>query len=213
MPEDPGCRQPSELPVLVSAAQLQQHVMGLSSEIARDHSAGQVLCVVAVMKGALVFLADLVRHLPMPLEIELVNARSYRGAQRQGDVKLLDDVASLPLTGRHILLVDCVLDSGQTLSVIHREIAARAPASLKTCVLLSKSRPRSVDLSPEYVGLTIPDVFVVGYGLDYKNRWRHLPYLAELPEALRRYCRTRSLGPRPSEALRCKEGEAGDMEA
>jgi hypoxanthine phosphoribosyltransferase len=185
MPEDPGRRQRAELPVLVSAAQLRQRVMRLSTEIARDYGADEGLCVVAVMKGALVFLADLVRHLPMPLEIELVNARSYRGAQRQKEVKILNDIASLPLSGRHVLLVDCVLDSGQTLAAFHRQIAARAPASLKTCVLLSKSRPRSVDLSPEYVGLEIPNVFVVGYGLDYENRWRHLPYLAKLPKASR----------------------------
>ena len=139
MPEDLGRRQRVELPVLVSAAQLQQRVIGLSTEIARDYSAGQVLCVVAVMKGALVFLADLVRHLPIPLEIELVNARSYRGAQRQEDVKLLDDLASLPLSGRHVLLVDCVLDSGQTLAVLRREIAARAPVP----------QPRPLEGSPD----------------------------------------------------------------
>jgi len=179
-PHNAGRRQQG-LPVVVSEAEVREMVARLSAEIARDHPDDEVLYVVAIMKGALMFLADLVRHLTMPIEIELVNARSYQGTQRQSEVEILDDVASLPIAGRHVLLLDCVLDSGETLAALRRQVSARAPASLKTCVLLSKARERTTDLRPEYVGRTIPDVFVVGYGLDCGNRWRHLPYVAQLP--------------------------------
>ena len=155
-----------------------------SAAIARDYAAldhpdDEPLVVVAVMKGAVVFLADLVRNLRMPLEIELLQARSYDGKSRR-EVELLDDAAELDLRGRHVLLLDTVLDSGHTLSAVRSALLAGGPARLSTCVLLSKRRPRAVDIVPEYVGMEIPDVFVVGYGLDHDNRWRHLPYVAEL---------------------------------
>ncbi len=139
--------------------------------------------IIAVLKAGVVFLADLIRHLTMPLEIELVNARSYSGTQRQEAVQILDDVSELGLAGRHVLLLDCVLDSGRTLAAVRRAVAQQAPASVKTCVLLRKQRPGAIEIEPEYVGTDIPDVFVVGYGLDCGNRWRHLPFVAELPEA------------------------------
>jgi hypoxanthine phosphoribosyltransferase len=183
MLEEPGDRRRPNLPVLVGEAELGKRVAELAAAITRDHSGDELLVVVAIMKGALVFLADLVRHLAMPLEIELVNARSYVGADREPEVDVISDVAALPVAGRCVLLVDCVLDSGHTLTALRRQIAARSPASLKTCVLLSKDRPRDVAIEPDYTGLEIPDVFVVGYGLDYRNRWRHLPYVAELAPA------------------------------
>ncbi|KPK64912.1 MAG: hypothetical protein AMK73_04510 [Planctomycetes bacterium SM23_32] len=168
------------LTVLVGETEIAARVAELAAAVERDHPPGEPLVIVAVMKGALVFLADLVRRLAMPLRIELVNARSYRGARREATVHILDEVAALPLSGRHVLLLDCVLDSGSTLTALRREIAACGPASLRTCVLLRKAVPREPDVQPEYVGMDIPDVFVVGYGLDHANRWRHLPYVAAL---------------------------------
>jgi hypoxanthine phosphoribosyltransferase len=129
-----------------------------------------------------IFAADLIRRLPMPLEIEFVKARSYRGSE-QREVEILDDVGQLGLTGRHVLLADCVLDSGRTVAALQRRVAACRPASLKTCVLLSKQRPRAAEVEVDYVGLEIPDVFVVGYGLDHNGCWRHLPYLGEHAES------------------------------
>jgi hypoxanthine phosphoribosyltransferase len=170
------------LRVLVGEADLARHVAELATAIGRDYPAGELLLVVSVMKGALVFLADLIRRLPMPIEMELVEARSYRGAERQERVDVLDDLKALPVAGRHVLLVDCVLDSGHTLAAVRQELAALAPASVRTCVLLRKERPGVIGPEPDYVGLSIPDVFVVGYGLDHANRWRHLPYVAELIE-------------------------------
>ncbi|MHC4787630.1 MAG: phosphoribosyltransferase [Planctomycetota bacterium] len=174
------CQCPA-LPALVSKDEIGGCVRDLAAAITRDHPADEGLVIVAIMKGALVFLADLMRHLQMPLEIELVGARSYRGARQQEKVEVLDDVGSVPLRGRHVLLLDCVLDSGRTLSAVREALAARAPASLKTCVLLSKERRREVAIAPEYVGRHIPHVFVIGYGLDCENRWRHLPYVTRLP--------------------------------
>jgi hypoxanthine phosphoribosyltransferase len=159
--------------------EIRARVAELAAAISRDHPDDEPLVVVAIMKGAVVFLADLVRHLHMPLEIELLKARSYDGERRR-EVRILDDAAELDLHGRHVLLLDTVLDSGHTLSAVRNALLAAGPARLSTCVLLSKRRPRSVSIEPEYVGMEIPDVFVVGYGLDHNNRWRHLPYVAEL---------------------------------
>jgi len=164
---------------VVSEDDIRARVSELADAISRDHPDDEPLVVVAVMKGAVLFLADLVRHLRMPLEIELLQARSYDGATRR-EVQLLDDAAELDLRGRNVLLLDTVLDSGHTLGAVRAALLGGGPTRLSTCVLLSKRRPREVDVRPEYVGMEIPDVFVVGYGLDHGNRWRHLPYVAEL---------------------------------
>lgn len=171
-------------PTIVDEAEIRALVRELAAAIAGDHPRGETLIVVATMKGALVLAADLVRQLPMPVEIELLHARSYDGTRRQDDVEVLNDAGELDLSGRHVLLLDCVLDSGRTLAALQQAIAARNPASLKTCVLLRKDRRRAVPIEPDYVGRDIPDTFVVGYGLDCADRWRHLPYVAELPQEL-----------------------------
>jgi hypoxanthine phosphoribosyltransferase len=164
---------------IVGQETLRARVTELARAISRDHPDDEPLVLVAVMKGALVFLADLMRNLSMPLQIELLTARSYEGARRR-EVQVLDDAAELELRGRRVLLVDTVLDSGHTLAAVRDVLLEKGPAGLATCVLLSKRRERDVPIKPEYVGMEIPDVFVVGYGLDHANRWRHLPYLAEL---------------------------------
>jgi hypoxanthine phosphoribosyltransferase len=174
-------RPSPELPVLLGEAEIHQRVAELAVRIAEEHPAGEPLVVLGVMKGAVVFLADLIRRLPMPLEIELVAARSYRGRDRRDEIELLDDVGQLDLSRRHVLLVDCVLDSGSTLAAVRRAVAERGPASVKGCVLLRKDVPRVAGAEAEYVGFDVPDLFVVGYGLDHANRWRHLPYVAALP--------------------------------
>ncbi len=166
---------------IASAEQIRAAVGALADAIARDHPPGETLLIVAVLKGAVIFLADLIRRLPMPLGIEFVRARSYSGTQ-QREIEILDDVCELGLTGRRVLLLDCVLDSGRTLAALQREVARCRPASLKTCVLLGKQRERAAAVEVDYVGLEIPDAFVVGYGLDCDGRWRHLPYLAAIEQ-------------------------------
>jgi hypoxanthine phosphoribosyltransferase len=173
-----GIYGPAALPVLVSEEDIHRHVHRLAASIEQDHGHETPLLVIAVMKGAIVLLADLIRHLPMPLRIELVRARSYSGTRRCGNVEILDDLAPIGITGADVLVVDCVLDSGHTLGALMEAVAAHGPRTVRSCVLLSKDRRRERDVRPEYVGCSIPDVFVVGYGLDCDNMWRHLPYVA-----------------------------------
>ena len=163
---------------VVRRQRIREAVQSLAASIVTDHPADATLVIVAVLKGAVVFLADLVRHLPIPVEIEFVRVRSYNGTCQE-EVTVLDDLVVLPLYNRHVLLLDCVLDKGRTLAALQARILARGPGSLRTCVLLSKQREREMDVRVEYAGVEIPDVFVVGYGLDCDNRWRHLPYVAE----------------------------------
>ena len=170
-----------DLRVILSEERIRTLVAGLAQRIALDHPAGQPLVVLGTMKGALVFVADLIRRLPMRVELELVHARSYSGATRGDHVEILNDVSTMGLTGKHVLVVDTVLDSGQTLLALHAAVAPTRPASLKTCVLLRKARAKAPPVNPEYIGCDAEDVFLVGYGLDHGNGWRHLPYIAELP--------------------------------
>lgn len=133
------------------------------------------LTVMAVLNGALIFTADLVRHLDVPLRIETVRAKSYRGAGTAAGALTLrmDDVTRL--AGRHVLLVDDILDTGRTMQRLRAEVAAQEPASVRIAVLLDKPSRRAVDIEADYVGIELPDVFVVGYGLDFDERWRNLP--------------------------------------
>ncbi len=165
---------------IVSEQEIQDCVCRLAGEILNQCGDDGPLVLVAVMKGALVFLADLIRHLPVPLEIELLRVASYDGTE-QGEVRIASDVSALNVSGRHVLVVDCVLDTGRTLAAVTAALRGRQPLALASCVLLSKRRERVADVDPDYVGMEIPDVFVVGYGLDCADRWRHLPYVAELP--------------------------------
>ncbi len=166
---------------VVTPEHIQEAVAELGEQIVEVSPGPELLVVVAVLKGAVIFLADLVRHLAIPLEVEFVRARSYRGAQQE-EVEVMGDLSALGLEGRAVLLLDCVLDTGRTLSAVQRRVNECGPADLRTCVLFSKRKERSTPVQPDFVGLEIPDVFVVGYGLDHGNRWRHLPYLGAYEE-------------------------------
>jgi len=170
---------------LVTEAGIRQCVRRLAAAIAQEHPAKEPLLVMPVLTGAVVFAAALIRAFPPTLqtEIEPVKARSYSGTRREASVAVQPPVDRLRLAGRHVLLVDCVLDSGHTLAALQDAISARRPASLKTCVLLEKERRRQFPVRVDYVGMRIRDVFVVGYGLDWNGRWRHLPYVAVLPDS------------------------------
>src|SRR5262245_19499136 len=163
--------------VLIPAEQIQQRVAELAREIAPTYR-DQPLTLVGVLTGSLIFLADLVRHLELPVRIGLVQASSYRGAtttagQLHVSRELLPDVR-----GRHVLLLDDILDTGQTLARMVECLRELDPLSVRTVVLLRKRGRQVVPFEPDYTGFDIPDVFVVGYGLDYNDDYRPLRHLA-----------------------------------
>ncbi len=165
--------------VLVSEADLQAKVRELGARITHDY-AGKDLVLISVLKGGFIFLADLCRAITLPLTIDVMAVSSYGpGARPLGVVKILKDLDE-SITGREILVVEDVIDTGLTLSYLLRNLQPRAPASLNVCVLLDKRARRIADLPIAYRGFEIPDKFVVGYGLDFAQQYRNLPFVATL---------------------------------
>jgi hypoxanthine phosphoribosyltransferase len=165
--------------VLISAEQIQERVDELGRQIARDYK-DRPLTIVAVLTGSLMFLADLMRRLDLPLWIALIQASSYRGdATKPGELHVQSDL--LPdLTGRHLLILDDILDTGHTLAYLVRHVGGLKPPTLKTAVLLRKLGRQEEAIEPDYCGFQIPDEFVVGYGLDYNDEYRNLPFIGVL---------------------------------
>lgn len=165
--------------VLLSQPQLHEGVCRLARQIS-EADGDQPLTIVGVLTGSLVVLADLIRQLDMPLRVALVQARSYRGgATTPGALAINPDFAP-DLKGRHVLVLDDIFDTGHTLSKLVAQIKRLEPRSVRTAVLLRKAGRQEVDFHPDYVAFDIPDEFVVGYGLDYHDLYRNLPYLAAL---------------------------------
>ena len=163
--------------VLVPEPQIQQAVARLAAEI-REREGQRPLTVIAVMTGSIIFLADLVRKLDMPLRVGVMQAKSYSGTDR-GSLAINADM--LPeIAGRDVLVIDDIFDTGHTLVEVLALLKDFRPRSLRTAVLVLTRGKQQVSLRPDYVGLEIPDVFVVGYGLDYNDAYRNLPYLAAL---------------------------------
>jgi hypoxanthine phosphoribosyltransferase len=163
--------------ILISAEKIQQRVAELARDIASDYR-GRPVTIVGVLNGSLMFLADLVRHLDLPLRIGFLQASSYRGAvttpdQLRVSPELLPDVRD-----RQVLLLDDILDTGRTLSHLLGHVREQGAAGIKIAILLRKQGRQQIPLEPDYCGFTIPDKFVVGYGLDYNDEFRHLPYVA-----------------------------------
>lgn len=165
--------------MLISAEKIQERVAVLAEQINRDYG-DDSLTLVGVLTGCVLFVADLIRHLRMPLRLGFVQASSYRGtATEPGRLDVFPDL--LPeLRGRHVLLVDDILDTGQTLHHLADCLRQREIASLRIAVLLRKRARQKVDLEPDYCGFEIPDKFVIGYGLDFNDQYRQLPYIAEM---------------------------------
>ena len=150
-----------------------------ASEISRDY-AGRDLLLVGVLKGAVFFMADLMRELTIPCEIDFMAISSYgAGTDSSGVVRILKDL-DLNISGRNVLVVEDIIDSGLTLSYLVRSLTARKPASVDVCALLTKPERREVDVPVRYIGFEIPNEFVIGYGLDYAERYRNLPHVAVL---------------------------------
>jgi hypoxanthine phosphoribosyltransferase len=163
---------------LVSEVQIRDAVERLAAEI-RAREAGRPLTVIGVMTGSIVLVADLIRKLDMPLRVGIVQASSYRGGTQSGD--LIINAELLPeISGRDVLLVDDIFDTGRTLSQLITHLRDLGPSSLRTAVLMLKRGRQEVTMRPDYVAFEIPDEFVVGYGLDYRDLYRNLPYIAAL---------------------------------
>lgn len=164
--------------VLVTEAQLEEAVARLAERITADLADKRPL-LIGVLTGAFVFLADLVRQLDFPLEIDFICARSYGDRTEPGELDILKDVCC-DVAGRHVVLVDDILDTGRTLKALTQLLRERGAASVRTCCLLDKPARREVDFEADYVGIEIPDRFVVGYGLDYARHHRNLPFVGVL---------------------------------
>ena len=175
----PARRDEGVSEVLIDEAALAARIRELGVEVARDY-AGRDLLLICVLKGAIFFLADLMRSIDLPLEIDFMAISSYGAStDSSGVVRILKDLDA-SIEGRDVLIVEDIIDSGLTLSYLVRTLRGRKPASLEICALLTKPSRRQMDVPVRYVGFEIPDRFVIGYGLDYGERFRNLPYVGVL---------------------------------
>jgi hypoxanthine phosphoribosyltransferase len=170
--------------VLIDEQTLRARVAEMGAEISADYADKDIL-LVGVLKGAVFFMADLMRHLSIPCEVDFMAISSYGAStDSSGVVRILKDL-DINIEGRHVLVVEDIIDSGLTLSYLMRTLEARAPASLQICALLTKPDRREIKVPVRYTGFEIPNEFVIGYGLDYAERYRNLPYVGVLdPEII-----------------------------
>jgi hypoxanthine phosphoribosyltransferase len=169
--------------ILIDEETLQSRIRELGREVSADY-AGKELLLVGVLKGAVFFMADLMRAISVPCEIDFMAISSYGAAtDSSGVVRILKDL-DINIDGRHVLVVEDIIDSGLTLSYLMRNLESREPASLEVCALLTKPDRREIDVPVRYVGFEIPNRFVIGYGLDFAERYRNLPYVGVLHDDL-----------------------------
>jgi hypoxanthine phosphoribosyltransferase len=168
--------------VLISADEIQAMIGRLAKQISEDYR-GQDLLLIGVLKGAFMFMADLARDITLPVEFDFMAVSSYGSSTKSsGVVRILKDL-DYEITGRHVLLVEDIIDSGLTINYLLRYLEARNPASLEICSLFWKKGEQAVPMDVRYPGFEIPPVFIVGYGLDYAEKYRNLPYIGVLKEA------------------------------
>ncbi len=165
--------------ILVSEEQLAERIRELGAEVTRDYQDKDLL-LLGILKGAVLFLSDLIRHIEIPAEVDFMAVASYGSATKSsGVVQILKDLEE-PIEGRDVLIIEDIVDTGLTLRYLLENLGGRGPRSIEVCSLLSKPAARTVDVPVRYVGFEIPNAFVVGYGLDYQQRYRGLPYVATL---------------------------------
>ena len=173
-------RQPQ---VLISADAIERKVTDLGERISRDYAKRTPLLLVGVLKGSFIFLADLSRRIALPHAVDFIALSSYGNATRStGEVRLIMDLRQA-IAGKHVLIVEDIVDTGHTLAYLTHILGAREPASLETCALVHKPSRREVHVKLDYVGFEIPDKWVVGYGLDYADQYRTLPYIGYVEPA------------------------------
>jgi hypoxanthine phosphoribosyltransferase len=169
--------------ILIDSDELRARVAELGEEITADYT-GRDLLLIGVLKGAVFFIADLMRHLQVPCEVDFMAISSYgAGTDSSGVVRILKDL-DINIAERNVLVVEDIIDSGRTLRYLMRNLQARQPASIEVCALLTKPARREIDVPVRYLGFEIPNRFVVGYGLDFAERYRNLPYVGVLNENL-----------------------------
>lgn len=170
--------------VLFSEAEIKNRVSAMAQELAVDYK-HKNLTVIGVLNGGLVFLSDLIRQIPLPLKIDTIRANTYLGASTTAaaETEIINNI-NVNVKDEHVLIVDDILDTGKTLSEIIRMLTEYSPLSIKVCVLLNKRARREIEIEPDYCCFEIEDKFVVGYGLDFDNRYRNLPYVALLKDSI-----------------------------
>ena len=173
-------RSVDELEVMISHDQLQERVRALGREVRELYGPDEVVLLVGVLKGSFLFMADLARAIDGPVHCEFLGVSSYEGTESTGAVRLTHDLRT-DIAGRHVLVVEDIVDTGLTLEYLRRILEARNPASLRVASLLDKPSRRRVDVQVDFVGFEIPDAFVVGYGLDLDQLYRNLPYIGRFP--------------------------------
>jgi hypoxanthine phosphoribosyltransferase len=170
--------------ILISAEQIDAKVHEMGERIAHDYEPLGDLLLVGVLKGCMMFMVDLARAIPLSLAIDFIATSSYgHSTESSGVVRLLKDLDT-DIAGRHVLIVEDIIDSGLTLAYLHDQLSRRNPATLRVCALLNKPDRRIADVPIDYLGFDIPNEFVVGYGLDFGERYRNLPYIGVLKEEL-----------------------------
>lgn len=168
--------------VLLSEATIAERVSQLAQKISEDYADVEELILLGVLKGSFIFLSDLARRLTVPRRVDFIALSSYQSSTTaSGAVRLIMDVRA-PLRGQHVLIVEDILDTGYTLDYLLRNLAAREPASMKSCILLQKPDRLKLPMTIDYLGFSIPDEWVVGYGLDYRDKFRTLPYIGALSQ-------------------------------
>jgi hypoxanthine phosphoribosyltransferase len=164
---------------LITQRQIEKRIKELGTKITADYE-GKELVMICLLKGAYVFFADLVRNVHIPVDVDFMMVSTYGArASSSGVVKIISDLSS-PIKGKNVLLVEDIVDSGLTLSYLYKSIKAKNPRSLKLCALLDKVERRKHEIPIDYIGFTVPNKYVIGYGLDYQDRYRNLPYIAVL---------------------------------
>jgi hypoxanthine phosphoribosyltransferase len=163
--------------IIITEEEIKKRVAELGAQITEDYK-DKDLFIISILKGATVFMSDLIRQIKLPLEIDFMSLSSYGASTKtSGVVRMLRDLDQ-EIAGKHILVVEDIVDTGLTLSYLRENLLVRKPASLKICTFLDKPSRRQVELQPDYCGIEIEDFFVVGYGLDYNEKYRELPYIA-----------------------------------
>ena len=170
--------------ILVSEEQINEITTRLGKQITEDHKASKKLVLLCILKGSVVFYSDLMRKIDIPCALEFMRVSSYKGTETTHQVTMLLDVERKNLENADVIIVEDIIDSGNTLAHLKHYIASKGAASVKTCTLLDKPSRRVVELTPDYVGAEIPDEFVIGYGLDYNEKYRNLPYVGILKRSV-----------------------------